>query len=465
MFCAALLLISTTPIFFISYSNVATEPRENGVEGGGVRGGRVGETSPTNNEHSSLRITPSSSTTTTSLTTTTDYSQQSVQYTPSTEKDKSIHQSDTRRSGYTLALSFHDQQTWALGNLYSLQNWAYSLNMSVLEPFLLSTTLGLPREMSPSCLPLSTLYNMNFWNENVKWSGNSVTVKWDQFITSAPKNMILVQTDPNIRRCTTENMKLQVSLLIKAFGFKVVHEICLSRPPISVEQFNRKILGNFSADDVSVVFSEWSQNTAGTVLDLTSAHMPMALSATLPLHPSAMITNNAQSYISKFLNDGKFIAMLFRSEWLTMYSSVAIFNNTLQGCVSKALDYIHKAKEKTGAEQVFLGLDVGRFGSKTVEPEKKAVALKTFEQQLVPVTQFSSFTNWEESFERVGQYPVPGYIAHLQRTIAMESSCLLLMGSGSFLKQALDHYKILKPHLQCYIETDGRCNVFRKSGF
>ena len=32
--------------------------------------------------------------------------------------------------GFTLALSFHDQQTWAFGNLLSLQNWAASLNLT-----------------------------------------------------------------------------------------------------------------------------------------------------------------------------------------------------------------------------------------------------------------------------------------------------------------------------------------------
>ena len=71
-----------------------------------------------------------------------------------------------KSGGFALAITLHDQQTWALGNLLSLQNWAASLGLTVLQPFLLSTALGVPTQrkqlLSKTTLPLGALYNMEY---------------------------------------------------------------------------------------------------------------------------------------------------------------------------------------------------------------------------------------------------------------------------------------------------------------
>ena len=105
------------------------------------------------------------------------------------------------------------------------------------------------------------------------------------------------------------------------------------------------------------------------------------------------------------------MAVLFRSEWLTMFTSLSVFNETLtlNQCLAKTLNYIQRAKEKTGSEAVFLGLDVGKYGSATIEREKGDLAREIFDKMLLPLTQFQSFSTWEQSFESVIQYSVPGY--------------------------------------------------------
>ena len=376
--------------------------------------------------------------------------------------------------GFTLALSFHDQQTWAFGNLLSLQNWAASLNLTVLQPFLVSTNLGVPlrgKELqSQSTLPLSALYDMDYWNNDGKQKGYSLAVPWNCFLRRAPRRLVLVHTDVVVRTCETEQLRSRAQYLTGLPGFIVTREFCLAKVTtptkrLSVDEFNRKILGNVSAREATVVFSEWSQNTVGSLLDLDTAHVPMALSRTLPLRPSYTITRDADNYISRFLHDGHFVAVLFRSEWLTMYSSLPVFNETLRRCLAKTLDYIQSAKEKTSSEAVFLGLDVGKYGSATIEQEKGDLAREMFDKTLLPSTQFQSFSAWEQSFESVSQYSVPGYVALLQRTVAVRANCLLLMGSGSFLKQALEQYMARHRLKRCYLETDGKCNAFKRVHF
>ena len=283
--------------------------------------------------------------------------------------------------------------------------------------------------------------------------------------------MILVNTETLVHTCNTKNVQSHTQFLRDSFGFSVVREMCLapvtSRSRLSVAEFNKRILGGHSPGEVTVVFSEWSQNTVGSVLDMNYAHVPLALSTSLPLRPSKIITNDADTYIDRFLGGGDFVAVLLRSEWLSMYSSVSVFNNTLQDCLTKTMGYIHTAREKLGTDRVFVGLDVGKYGSKTIELEREELALRVLNERLLHATQFQSFQDWDMSFESVSQYSVPGYVALLQRTIAVRGSCLLLMGSGSFLKQALDLYKLAHWHNksdQCYISTDSKCNSFKRIG-
>ena len=382
-----------------------------------------------------------------------------------------------KSGGFALAITLHDQQTWALGNLLSLQNWAASLGLTVLQPFLLSTALGVPTQrkqlLSKTTLPLGALYNMEYWNEDAKIKGYSPTVPWDCFLSRAPKKLVLVHTDVVIATCNTKKLRSRAHFLTESLGFSVVREFCLAKVAypartLSVDKFYSKILGKLTAGDVTVVFSEWSQHTVGSLLDLDTAHTPMALSSTLPLKPSKSVTADADTYISRFFNNEKFVAVLFRSEWLKMYSKLSVFNETLRGCITNSLGYIQRSEEATGSESVFLGLDVGKYGSATITSERGELTQEAFENMLLPSTHFESFSEWEKSFELVSSCSVPGYVALLQRTIAGRASCLLLLGSGSFLKQALKQYRSSlssSSSRRCFLQTDGNCNAFRIVGF
>jgi hypothetical protein len=374
--------------------------------------------------------------------------------------------------GFALSLSFHDQQTWACGNLFSLQHWAGTVNMTVLEPFLVHTKLRFPKEIGPSDLPLSKLYNMEHWNEYGRKSGNAPTVPLECFLRHAPKKLILVYTNGFVGRCSQEEMRRESQLLTGSFGFKVVRDVCLGAKMghrLSISEFSRRILGNFSSREVTVVFREWSQGTVGDILDMDSAHVPMALASELPLLPSESIMKDATEYISRYLKS-KFVAILLRVEWLAMYSSMSTYNVTLLNCLQNTLEYVKIAKNKTNTHSVFLGLDIGRYGSVTIEPGKYEMARKVVEKNFfhsVFSDHDTTILEWEHTFEEVSQSTVPGYVALLQKSIAVQASCLLLIGSGSFQKQTLHRYMSLHSQRsrQCYLATESRCNVQKSTGF
>ena len=57
-----------------------------------------------------------------------------------------------------------------------------------------------------------------------------------------------------------------------------------------------------------------------------------------------------------------------------------------------------------------------------------------------------SFEVWEETFVTAADgVTTPGYIAALQRTLASQANCLVLMGGGHFQDLALQEYKRLHP--------------------
>lgn len=372
------------------------------------------------------------------------------------------------RRGFALALTFWDQQTWACGNLFGLQRWASTLKMAVVEPFLINTKLGFPsRPIEPTDLPLSKLYDMDHWNEYSKTKGNAPAVTWECFVHAAPRNLILVYLKGFAGKCN-HNQQEADSKLIISLGFQIVQKVCISAKVghhLSISQFNQKVLGEFSATTVTVIFQQWSQNTIGDVLDMDEAHLPMALARSLPLAPSKWIKKDADEYISRYLGKN-YVAVLLRMEWVSMYAKESVYNQTLLKCLNETQHYVRLARSVAGTSTVFLGMDVGKYGSVTYRYHNSEITQDAIEKHLFHLVypdQDATISKWEQTFAEVSQYTTPGYIALLQKSIAVQSTCLLLMGSGSFHKQALDEYLSLhsKRADQCYFVTNSHCEKFR----
>ena len=92
--------------------------------------------------------------------------------------------------------------------------------------------------------------------------------------------------------------------------------------------------------------------------------------------------------------------------------------------------------------------DIGKYGSNTFhwavkDKEKLAIGINETKTTMLELTNHTlSFEEWEESYVMAaGGITNSGYIAALQRTIASQADCLvLIMGGGNFQDLALQEY-------------------------
>jgi len=128
------------------------------------------------------------------------------------------------------------------------------------------------------------------------------------------------------------------------------------------------------------------------------------------------------------------------------------FSRELAVCYQKVRNTVakirHAASEKL---DMFMTIDLGMFGTKG-DPELKTgklsptdglVYLSTIEfmKDMYENPQWS-LGQWEQMFlDTLGSKNDSGYIAGLQRTIATKSTCLIVIGGGSFQQLAVDLYE------------------------
>ena len=372
-----------------------------------------------------------------------------------------------RTIGFTLSLSYWDQQTWSCGNILGFQHWASRIGMVVVEPFMVKTKFQMPsRKIVSSDLPMSKLYDMDFWNDYSLKQGYAPIVTWECFLEKAPRQLILVYLRRSANRCIQNELRSNTEMLV-AYGFQVVREHCIAAPlrhPLTPLEFNRQVLGNYSAHNVTVVFQEWSQYTAGDNLEMPESHLPIALMRYLPIRATREVLDDVDTYIRRHLASS-FVAILLRVEWLVMNVGNAR-HTTLHSCVNKTLQYLAAAKEKVHTKSVFVGMDVGKYGSTTFNLDQFNQYIEEDFLNVIYPESNMTISQWEHTFEEVSHSKVPGYIALLQKEVATQGACLLLIGQGSFQRQALRLYQERHSKSEmCYLKTTSRCEVEKIVGF
>ena len=123
----------------------------------------------------------------------------------------------------------------------------------------------------------------------------------------------------------------------------------------------------------------------------------------------------------------------------------------LNWCFNEINKKVNTLKNERNISDTLLTMDVGKY-------ECSEFRLKQAQGAIVNLTVlnqtvrdfFKSFFNnsmtqdiWEESFESVAKFHVPGYIASIQKVLAASSVCLLLAGGGSFQGIANELYNEL----------------------
>ena len=386
--------------------------------------------------------------------------------------------------GYALAQDYWEQQTSGSRNLQNLQCWAGQLNLSVVEPFIVNSVLQTPlsnthMKHDSEMLHFSDLFDLLSWNKYSENLHHSQLVSWEDFMQHAPRDVILVsiryenalsvkktqqlvQMNPSNYPPPSERYKMgchkagwpieKQHTFLTSNHFKVVREVCFNfeyGDRLTTEVFNNHIYAGHMPSGTTVIFKQWRGTGPASriIVGDSTCHNTLIQEH---IHPSLRLIKEAKRYREKYLNGGKYIAIIARLEKskITLHRA-----GIVTYCLGQIVHYQDSLRAESGTNTTFLSIDIGKYGSNsfrnTGDDKDLQVEFGKFFRQLYGDS--LSITEWEKMFEDTSQTTDSGYIALLQQTIATQADCVIFVGGGAFQKHALRLYKELHP-----IE-DNRC--------
>ena len=403
--------------------------------------------------------------------------------------------------GYVLADDYWEQQNSGSRNLQSLQCWTASLNMKVVEPFLVNSVLHtLPSSANPNWLRYSQMFDMSDWNRESVRLNHSILVPWEDFLTKAHRRVITVEFQyaysKDVQRKLVElktNPKQQVTIecehhtgwpksgqiaLLKSLNFTIVRKVCLNfeyGKYLSLSKFRDMILGDYSPNEVTIIFKQWrGLGIVGRILVKDSGCVNTGIQENM--HPSQRLYDDASTYVSTYLtgnyskyllplstslkpSSGGYIAVMARLE-----KSKLSFNKRrgiVPFCLEQTLKYTRNLVEDSGIGMTFLSIDIGKYGSNSFRNTGDSSNLH---EEFVKF--FMNFyrgkltiREWERTFEDIAHTEDSGYIALLQKMIVVQAKCVIFVGGGAFQKHALNLYQSSRPKGEWCIRIIKECTT------
>ena len=379
----------------------------------------------------------------------------------------------TSNFGYVMATHYSDQMTGSVGNLASLQCWAGTLGpgIRVVEPFLRHSLLGVNlyatysvTKVSPyddNSVTQSNVMDMTEWKKLTSQYGVAPQISWDDFLIDAPRSLILVyKVNDKYHLVDPGDFYLSSAEFAKHYGFEIVRNTSLPHQTYTEEEFKELVYGDYSPQDVVVVFSLWGGIhtngdpfrvwLSGAILNKCSRGHFFKLSN---LPPSSSIIQDGMKYTKKYLGTG-YISVMVRLQHLIANhhgSKEEILSTTVNPCLHSLLKSLTALKAKHDINSIFLTLDCRKSGSEdfkfahmSLEKEIASTAVDT----LFPMLYGNSSTleEWDRSFGDVATHNTPGYIAMLQKHLAAKGVCLLTVGGGMFQQTARQLHSIYHPN-------------------
>lgn len=370
-----------------------------------------------------------------------------------------VDRRNSKRTGYVLCLTYREQQTRAAFSMYSLQCWAKTLLVNIVEPFLHDSRLVVPLDGSQSAMPaFSDLFSLGQWDVLTTRLGFAPLAPWRQFLSSAPREVVVVHlqyktastakgshlamsTDYKEGCRSTEKRDLGQKLdYLTRYGFRVVREVCVNfehGDEITLLQFNTHVLGPYHPRDVSIVMNEWRGfspvDNGKRVLISNACWQHDESKSSLYLRPSPHVYCEASNYKKMYLGGGHdYISVIIRTEKVRLSVNS---EQEFQECLEKTLNLLKSVQKTTKLKTTFLSMDIGKYGSSSDASSFKQFNYSNFISGVYG--EAASVEMWEETFERVSATREAGYIALLQKVLVAEAHCLVVVGGGSFQKHAV----------------------------
>jgi len=307
--------------------------------------------------------------------------------------------------GYVLPYRLYEQQTAAARNLWGLQYWANTVGMKVVEPFFMKYAMSFePMVVGMSNPPrFSDLYDREFWNEQSTKRKCSELVTWEDFITHAPRQTILVvvttpkpnrrsevndtlinvinypKSNTSSQECVGIDFTSEAMSYFSKEGFQYVRKVCITfacSSPMDVTTFSNHILGPYHPKTVTIMFSYWKGIRSRRV-NLKDVELSNDNTVALGLLPSKKTVKESEQYLEKLkldnrvkYNGGKYFGVMVRLEKVYLrfvefhsYSSTKFWNHLIE--CANTMTSLKEFRVYKSWGRLF-AIDAGVFGSQSM---------------------------------------------------------------------------------------------------
>ena len=384
--------------------------------------------------------------------------------------------------GYILALSYFDQVSAASRRIGCLQCWASHLNMSIVEPFLPgnSTFPGMPQpsEDVASSLRFGDFFDTVHWNRYSHLYGNGLSfsplVTWEEFIEFAPREVTAVQIlhrrmEAYTTPCTFPHVATSWPSFLEPHGFRISRHVCINMHDhgvLSEDHFKSLVFG-MQSHNITVIFDEWRgmyhtmSKRVSMAIQSECTNSAVGNTVYKGLLPSSAILQDAQEYKWKYFNGSPYLTVMLRLERMIVYSP----DHGLEQ-LSGLKDSLQCIRDWRGSRPLFVTTDIGMYGSHSLHDSNVSIesAVEFISHVNSVLYGNDSAPSQEDHFERISRVNYPAYVSTLQKVIASEGQCLLLIGGGKYQQQAKKWHTSLKSDDAHLLEWEGphTCNKLRE---
>jgi len=394
------------------------------------------------------------------------------------------------RQGHILVYSSYEEQTNGARNLWQLQMWAKTLKMKVAEPFAVNSMFGMFGAI-PNCnqtLRFGDYYDIEKWNNLINEYGGDPLVKWEEFLPKAPRKAILLYTilrfiekplvisydEGEIKKYNPgiyEHISNEDMMWFKTMNFSIARVVTVIRnehmtQPIKLEDYNFHVFGNLNPRDVTLIVVNWiGIGVMDWRIQVTSDDRELLESMrvvfNLPLHgvspmmsPSQRVLRAYDNYVSKYIGENKYIGIVFRAQCVVRWGipgNFTVRKNYFLNCSKHLRDTLDKVRNKW---RIFLAYDLGTFGSdgyysindKAMFPIRDQILLDVFQGSIQMKQRDEMLISAAAGIED------RGFIAILEKTIAINADCIVLLGrDSSFVQTSARGYYLLHPTNPCVV--------------
>ncbi|XP_065906602.1 uncharacterized protein [Dysidea avara] len=386
-----------------------------------------------------------------------------------------------------LCVSYWEQQTNSLLNMWSFQKWAnQSGNLRVVEPFAANSVLGFPRGdfknfNFSNALRFRDYFDLEYWTKETANYGIPPMVTWDTFIRYASKKVVVVilayEVSPggvyinddikNHEECVTELIRFKrfTQSLLDRFHFEVVKIVCFASYATNegqlyptLEEFNSYIIDSDHKDDVTHSVTLWFSFWRGVQYDRITINNQIIQrgeeNALAMVRPSPKIFEDSKRCVKTVLkvDTNEYTAVAFRTQSRKnamtshRYSRDAILAYFLK-CASDISVVLKGLK----TNQSLLSIDLGRFGDLTSGSYYDYDSNNTFDGKGTKVFQTAlnavygnkTVDEYHNDFIRAANgIEDSGYIGAMQKAIAENAKCLVVIGGhSSFQRSMIQHHR------------------------